>query len=117
MISLFTLPGWFGNHFLDGEYRVGDSDFAEIAAGSVTKTTFVRAESEAKRALQWMIDDGLASEISVQCANRSGIGVDCIVGIKAPSGTLDEIKLRRYGGNWIRQYEDPANARLSDGEV
>jgi phage gp46-like protein len=114
LISLFTCRGWWGNAFLDGEYQVGDSDFLETSNGAITKTTFVSAESEARRALQWMIDDGVASEIRATVANRAGLGVDLLVGIVAPTGTIEQIKLRRSGANWVRQMEDPASSRLCE---
>jgi phage gp46-like protein len=114
LISLFTRRGWWGNAFLDGDYQVGDSDFIATSSGSITKTTFVESESEAKRALQWMIDDGIASEIRATVANRAGLGVDLLVEIVAPSGTIEQVNLRRSGANWVRQIEDPASARLSE---
>ncbi len=112
LISLFTDPGWFGNQFLDKEYQLGDSTFGEITSGAITKTTFVTAEKEAARALQWMVDDGVASEIRATLTNRAGNGIDAEVVIVRPSGTHEQIALRKYGANWIRQSTDPAQARL-----
>lgn len=113
-ISLFTDPGWFGNLYLDPEYRVGDSTFGQVCEGTLTKTTFVQAENEAKRALKWLVSDGLASEIVASVANRQGIGVDSEVTIVRPSGDEETISHRKYGPNWIRQGEDPASARLRE---
>jgi phage gp46-like protein len=114
LISLLTDPGWFGNQFLETDLRVGDSTFEEVCSGTLTKTTFVKAESEAKRALEWMVDEGIASEIRADVANREGIGIDAVVSIVRPSGEVEDIALRRYGENWIRQTTDPASARLRD---
>jgi phage gp46-like protein len=112
LISLLTDPGWWGNTYLEEEYRVGDSTFGQVAQGAITRTTFVMAENEAKRALAWMVDEGIASEIRASVSNRDGIGVDAVVEIIRPSGATEEIALRRYGPNWIRQGQDPASARL-----
>lgn len=118
LISLLTDPGWFGNTFLEAEYRVGDSTLTEVLGGALTKTTFSRAEGEAKRALQWMLDEGIASEIRASFANRAGTGVDADVTIVRPNGDERAVSLRRYGPNWIRQGTDPASARLrGDYEV
>jgi phage gp46-like protein len=114
LISLLTDPGWWGNQFLEADYRVGDSTFGEVCTGTLTKTTFVKAESEAKRALKWMVDEGIASEIVASVSNREGLGVDAEVTIVRPGGEQDEIALRRFGENWIRQGTDPASARLRD---
>lgn len=112
LISLFTDPNWWGNQYLDGEFRIDDADFSGIVSGPITRTTFVQAESEAKRALQWMVDKGIASEIEATVSNRSGTGVDLEVTVRAPTGTRETLALRRYGSNWIRQADDPASARL-----
>jgi phage gp46-like protein len=114
LISLFTRPGWWGNQYLDTDFRVGDSTFDEVTQGAITRSTFVTAENEAKRALAWMVDDGIASTIDATVANREGLGIDAEVTINRPSGTTEEIALRHYGENWIRQGEDPASARLRE---
>jgi phage gp46-like protein len=114
LISLLTLPGWWGNQFLEADYRVGDSTFADVCSGSITKTTFIQAENEAKRALKWMVDEGIASEILADVSNREGVAIDSVVTIVRPGGENEDISLRRYGENWIRQGTDPASARLTN---
>lgn len=114
LISLFTDSEWWGNQYLDGEFRIDDGAFNEIMSGAITRTTFVQAENEIKRALKWMVDDGLASEIEATVTNRAGTGIDLEVNILAPSGTRATLALRRYGANWIRQADDPATARLNN---
>lgn len=114
LICLLTEPGWFGNQFLDAEYRIGDSTFSQVCEGAITATTFLTAENEAIRALQPLVDDGLAKEIQANVANRQGNGVDVEVTIVRPSGETEEIALRKYGANWVRQTTDPASARLRE---
>jgi phage gp46-like protein len=114
LISLFTDAGWWGNQYVEPEYHLGDSKFESIISGTITKTTFVQAEGEAKRSLKWLIDEGLSSEIIAKVSNRDGIGIDVDITVVRPNGDEQQISLRRYGTNWIRQGEDPASARLTD---
>ena len=114
LISLCTRPGWWGNQYLDKEFRVGDSTFDEVTEGAILRSTFVTAENEAKRALEWMIDEGIASSIDASVTNKSSIEIDAEVTINRPDGTTEDIALRHYGDNWLRQCEDPASARLRE---
>lgn len=114
LISLLTEPGWFGNEFLDAEYRVGDSTFSQVCEGAITRSTFITAEKEAIRALGWMVDDGIASEIQATITNPNGITIDSEVTIVRPDATTEEIALLKYGPNWTRQGTDPASARLRE---
>ena len=116
MIALFTRPGWFGNYFLDPEYRIGDCNFSDASEGAITASSFAHAEKEAKRGLKWMVDDRLASSIDASVSNPNSMRIDAEITINRPSGTVEQIGLQKYGGSWVRQCDDPANERLtSDG--
>lgn len=114
LVSLFTLPGWFGNYFLDKDFHVGESTFETLISGVLTASNFAQAEKEAKRALAWMVDDRIASSIDVDVSNPSGIRVDVEITINRPDETEEKLMLRKYGGVWLRQGEDPASSRLTE---
>lgn len=116
LVSLFTNPGWFGNYFLDKDFHVGDDDesFEDLISGNITASRFSQAEKVGKNRLKWMSEDRISSGTDIEVTNPSGIRVDVEITINRPDETEEKLMLRKYGGVWLRQGEDPASARLTE---
>lgn len=115
IIGLGTKPGWWGNHLLEKENQIGDSDFDDVIKSTITQSMLVDAEKEARRALKSMIDTGVASRIEAIIEPQSGFGVNFIIKIYKPDSTIETLFFQKYGGRWINQATDPAYARATDG--
>lgn len=90
-ISLFTSTGWWG------DTQIGSS-LESILAGTLTTDTLNKAADEARRALAWLVDDGIASSVSVSVV---ALGVDSVglsIVITEPDG-YSETTIR-YRLNW-----------------
>jgi len=90
-ISLFTSPGWWGDKSLG-------CDLEAILAGTLTTKTLNRATDECRRALAWLVSDGVASSVepSVTALGIDSIGISIV--ITEPDGT-SETSIR-YRLNW-----------------
>ena len=67
-ISLFTSRGWWGSASGD---ELG-SDLEKILAGTLTTKTLNSASDEIRRALSWLVSDGVAKSVDVTV---SAIGI------------------------------------------
>jgi len=116
LISLFTEsdPYWWGNYVLDGEYRLGDSNFVAILKDSITRTGLIDADKEVRRALELMKEKRIASEIKAELAINEQGGLDLVVQVYGPVSTLLNLLIQKHGLNWVMQATDPANERLTD---
>ncbi|NIP56134.1 hypothetical protein GWN42_31340 [candidate division KSB1 bacterium] len=110
-ISLFTLPGWFGNIFAENETERIGSEFTSTATGTITRTTLNDTRDLAQQELSWMIEQNIASEIDVNVSNPNSKNIQVEERIKRPSGDVETLRQTRYGQNWISQSEDPAHRK------
>jgi len=112
LISLYTEPGWFGNLFTrNPSQRIG-SDFMATQRQAITLDSINDIRSAAESALQWMLNDGIASDITVRVSNPVSRKVQTVVLIKPVEGDIELLLLTKYGDNWISQKLDPAHLRL-----
>lgn len=111
-ISLMTKQGWIGNDLFRNENKKVGSDFLKINEGSITLQGLNLREQSAKKALQWMIDSGIAQEIEVAIENPTGYILDYYILIKPPGKTAQELFFTKNGSNWIAQRFDPAHERV-----
>jgi len=114
LISLFTLPEWWGNYVLDKKYRIEDSKFDEYTSKPVTRSNLIDAEKEAVRALKWRVDQGVASKITADVGVDLAGMLEITIQTHGPKSTIETLLLQKHGLNWVKQATDPAYARLSD---
>lgn len=99
-LSLFQ-PAWWGNNIAgtDEKYESQLPDI--IAEGVLTNQTRLDVIEEAKNALKWMIDKGIAIEITSR-AEISAVGrLDLAVTITEPN-SIDPLDFK-YNINWDTQ--------------
>ena len=112
LIDLFTAPGWWGNALFANTARQIGSDFEEVATAAATIEGLNNTEAAAKRALQHMIDEGLAKDTQVSARNPTGGRVEVGVLIQPPGRDLFALLATKHGSNWVAQIEHPANERI-----
>lgn len=111
LISLFTKQGWIGNTvFPDAAVHLG-SDYENSFRKVITITTILDIKQAAERALQWMIDVGVASEIIVDVVNVQSYSIQTTITIKPPTLHIFDLILTRNGQNWVIQKNNPAYSR------
>lgn len=111
IISLFTKSGWVGNAlFRDPAQHIG-SDYEEAAKATITLTSLNDISDAAEKALQWMVDGGLASEIIVDVTNPSSSIIDTTILIKPVGADASELLVSKNGLNWVAQIKDPAHLK------
>lgn len=76
--------GWWADVFLENDDQIG-SKLWTLARSKVTPEVLVRFETFAKEALEWMIVDGVASDVRVD-VEAQGNSVYFEVTIERPSG-------------------------------
>lgn len=89
--------GWFGDALAEVEGdRIG-SRLWLLSREKLTTETIARAREYAREALQWMIDDKIATRVDVD-AERQGIDrLDLVVTIHRSDGTS---RVLRYASAW-----------------
>lgn len=111
-ISLFTRKGWIGNTmFGDTAYHIG-SDFELAFEQPINIGALDDIQQEAGKALQWMIDVNLASNIDIVVSNPTGERIDTKITIHRPNLPASELVLIKNGSNWLMQRDDPAYRRF-----
>lgn len=106
LLSLFYKP-WFANLIIEDENEHIGSDFILfINNNPITVSNLNKARSVGLKALQWMIDENLASEVDIRLQNPNGSVVKVLVLIKPPAKTLVAILATKYGLNWKLQIEE-----------
>ena len=93
------IGGWWGNALETVE--IG-SDIWKLFRQKLNDQTANDAKSAAEKALKWMIDDGVAKEISVS-ALVIGVVLGLLVKIVKPDGTNEEFR-------WQVNWEESLNA-------
>lgn len=112
MISLFTRRGWAGNIFFDDTEEQIGSDYLDKFNQAITFTMINDVRIAAEKALEWMVEAGLASNIAVTVTNPRGIQIDTMILIQPPGKDLKVLLATKNGTNWIFQKVDPANLRI-----
>lgn len=121
-ISLFTTlepknspRGWAGNYLFEDQNVWIGSRYEAALAESITITSLNTARDEAQKALDWMLNTNLASEIIVDVTNPITDRIETLIRIRPPDLPVQELLLIKNGVNWIFQLKDPAAGRFSLG--
>ena len=100
--------GWFGNEYLEEDQRIV-STFAEFRKGAaLTSSAILTAEELIQDDLAWMINQGIATEITVGVSivghNRVQIDIEILI-------ENDKVALSPFQLNWKAQENNPASGR------
>jgi phage gp46-like protein len=97
-LSLFT-PAWWGNAAsVPAEQYTGN--LSEVLDGPLTLQTRLDVIAAAKMALQWMLNEGIASRVTIDAEIRTSTRLDLLVVITEPGG---QSASQRYAMNWAAQ--------------
>lgn len=112
LISLFTSEPWFANVLFDNlNQRIG-SRFERANREPITLSQLNTIANEAELALQWMIDEGIASSVEATTRNPTGKIVETEIDISPLGKDVQTLLIQRNGQNWIIQINDPAYRRV-----
>lgn len=84
--------GWWGDNVADVEGDKIGSRLWLLARAKITSATVSRVEEYAAEALQWMIDDKVASRIDVSAARNGLDRIDLVVTIYRFDGTAQNLR-------------------------
>jgi phage gp46-like protein len=115
IIKLFTRMGWVGNHFIRNTKQKFGSRFEKAHDQPINLRALRDIEKAGEQALEVMIEDGLASKITVTASNPASNRIDTLVQIANPGQDLFQLLITKNGINWIAQIVDPANERWQYG--
>lgn len=111
LISLFTLPGWWGNVLTTDPNKKIGSNFSRPRT-HVEVRTINEITDDAKTALQAMTDSGLASKIDITVTNPRADEIRTTVKISPPGQDVRTLIFTLNGLAWTAQAVDPAHRRL-----
>lgn len=94
-ISLFSEPYW-GNSILPTENRLL-SNLNQIFERPISSSTRNIAIRTTENALNWLLENDIASEIQVDCEIQNISSIYIVVIIQEPNGNIEEF---RYKLNW-----------------
>ncbi len=111
IISLGTLPGWWGNIFTTDPNKKIGSNFSRPRVHIDVKTVNDTSD-DAKLALKAMTDSRIASKIDVSVTNPRADEIRTAITIYPPGQDVRTLIFTRNGINWLSQALDPAHGRL-----
>jgi len=112
LISLHTREGWPGNVFFRSPAQQIGSKFEKALEKPITLSVFNDVRNAALGALDWMIDNNVASSIQAETNNPTGKITETTVLIIPPSQDPLVLLQTKNGLNWISQKLDPAYLRI-----
>lgn len=96
-LSLFT-GDWWGNALSDAAARYAAS--VEDSIRTDSNADRLNVQEAARRALQWLVDDGIAESITVDATIPSGGRLNLTITVQEPAG---DPAVLRYEINWAGQ--------------
>lgn len=113
-ISLFTKSGYWGNILFKEESKKIGSDFQKVSNEPIVNLKSVNAvTNEIDKALSWMKDTKLASDISVNVVNPKVDEIKTSITIYPPGRDSQTLLFLKNGLNWISQAQNPAHERMT----
>ena len=85
IISLFTLPGWWGNEIGDDDEKIG-SKLLEALDKTLTIAVMQDAQEHARLALAWMVEQGVAKSVEVEASIPRADFLALKITIEEPNG-------------------------------
>ncbi len=100
IISLFTLPDWWGNEIGDDDEVIG-SDLLSALDKTLTIAVMQDAEEAARLALAWMVTQGVAESVKVESAIPRADFLALKITIQEPGA--DNPVSQKFTINWTNQ--------------
>ena len=100
IISLFTLPGFWGNEIAPDDEEIG-STLLEALDKTLTIAVMQDTEEQARRALAWMVTQGVAESVKVESAIPRADFLALKITIQEPGA--DNPVSQRFTINWTNQ--------------
>jgi phage gp46-like protein len=105
IISLFTLEGWPGNALeTDPDRMIGSDFYTHLNGAPITSDTIRAMDKSAERALDWMVNIGLAKEVKATVSMLSPKRLSVFIEIVQVSGISIYFK---YDLNWTASVNLP----------
>jgi phage gp46-like protein len=105
IISLFTNEDWVGNALETDPDRMMGSDFHIYFEGTpITSASIVSMEKSAERALEWLVNVGVARQVSATISAPTPKRLKVIIEIEQIDGISQEFK---YDLNWTASINQP----------
>lgn len=105
IISLLTEDNWPGAALLQPNERP-TGNFMRESQKAITVSMLARAESAARKDLQWMVDDGLAKSVDVRVYAPAATRLNLDVVVTPPNSDPEAFQFSRYAGSWTSQKTD-----------
>ena len=100
LLSLWTLPGWWGDALTDDPAEKGGCELETALQGTLSVQTMLDAEEAVRKALAWMVTAGIAARVTVAGQIPRADVLYLTITIDEPSGTAASL---RYSLNWRNQ--------------
>jgi hypothetical protein len=107
MLSLFGGYGWWANSLIDDQNRHLDSDFEQVASGSITLQKLNDIKQSAERNLK----NPVFGKIEAIVSNPVSTNITIDINIAPPGSDIKVLRLSRNNQNWKNQADDPAYMR------
>jgi len=116
LISLFTGAGWWGNalEFNSPDNQIGSIFEQTVQPHSITLQRLILIENEAKNALQWMINLGIAKSVSVSVISPQLNQIEITITIIKPDSESIDF---RYELNWQNGVLFPVCAKFDSNNA
>jgi len=95
-ISLFTDSGWWGNAVSDEPEKIG-CEIGSLSEGTLSNQTRLDIAEEARSALEWMVEQGIAKSVEVEAEIVNPVTLAILVTVTEPDGNVQDL---RYLTNW-----------------
>lgn len=111
LFSLHTREGWVGNAFLTEDSQKIGSRYEVEHEKEITISNLNRRRNAALEALNWFIEQKIASSVDAFTQNTVENQVETVTLVKPISKDPLILSTTKYGANWIAQSVDPANLK------
>jgi len=99
LISLWSLSGWWGNQIMDQDQAFG-CELETAMSGTLTVQAMLDAEEAARKALAWLVEQGIAARVTVEGSIPRADVLVLTITIAEPAGGAASL---RYSLNWRNQ--------------
>lgn len=113
IISLHTRKNWWGNILFETESEKIGSDFEKTCLEPIISLSSINNVTDAAdKALKWMKDNSIASEIDINVTNPRTDNIITEIKITPPGQDSTEFLFTQNGINWLGQANNPDYSRV-----
>lgn len=116
IISLHTRKNYWGNILFETESEKIGSDFETTCLQPIVSLSSINNVNDAaEKALKWMKDDSIASDISITVTNPRIDNLRIEIIITPPGQDAEQLLFIKNGINWIGQANNPDYKKVLNG--